>query len=235
MGTSKQSAMRRSGDGFVFRQLGVGKRRKLAVNRRPALPKLVRPKLGKSPVGLPVTNRSARDPEKLGQRSLRPEDLDDVIGSHRSSLQPLNGFLSRPMNGKGDSLNNMTTTPERLQLILDEMRIKPAEFARLVGVSRASVSYWLKGTTKPSPENVFSIADQTGYSPRWIATGEGPQKGDGAMPLRMQLKEDEYNLLVVFQSLPNELKTRLMDYARGLADAVYLDTAVRVIQQRSGP
>lgn len=109
---------------------------------------------------------------------------------------------------------------DRIQRALDESHIQPSGLARLVGVTPSAVSYWLKGTSIPTAVNVFSIADHTGFSPRWIATGKGPEKGEGtAVPLRMQLRQDEFNLLLIYQNLSDELKARMTDYARGLLDA----------------
>lgn len=109
---------------------------------------------------------------------------------------------------------------DRIQRAIDESRISPSGLARAVGVSPTAVHYWLKGTSIPTAVNVFSIADHTGFSPRWIATGKGPEKGEGtAVPLRMQLRQDEFNLLLIYQNLTDDLKARLLDYARGLLDA----------------
>jgi len=35
----------------------------------------------------------------------------------------------------------------------------------------------------------------------------------------MQLRQDEFNLLLIYQNLSDELKARMTDYARGLLDA----------------
>lgn len=35
----------------------------------------------------------------------------------------------------------------------------------------------------------------------------------------MQLRQDEFNLLLIYQNLSDDLKSRLTDYARGLLDA----------------
>ncbi len=35
---------------------------------------------------------------------------------------------------------------------------------------------WMDGTTKTiKAENIFKLADLTGFSARWLATGDGPQ------------------------------------------------------------
>lgn len=51
----------------------------------------------------------------------------------------------------------------------------PAAIAREIGVSPAAVYQWLQGGIKDlRNENLFALADATGYSARWLGTGEGP-------------------------------------------------------------
>lgn len=44
------------------------------------------------------------------------------------------------------------------------------------GVRPAAVTQWIDGTSKGmKPENLFALSDATGFAPRWIAIGEGPE------------------------------------------------------------
>jgi transcriptional regulator with XRE-family HTH domain len=53
-------------------------------------------------------------------------------------------------------------------------RVKPAELARRVGVSRGAVSLWLSGATKSiDGENLTRAAAALGVNPHWLASGEG--------------------------------------------------------------
>ena len=48
--------------------------------------------------------------------------------------------------------------------------------ARKIGVSPEAVGQWMKGPTKNlRNENLFALADATGFSARWIGTGQGPE------------------------------------------------------------
>lgn len=156
--------------------------------------------------------------------------------THTPILNMLNPIVSSMFMGADDMLLSMVEhISERLARVVDESQLSQAKLAQLVGVTPAAVSYWLKGSSIPTAVNVFSIADHTGFSPRWIATGKGPEKGEGnAVPLRMQLRQDEFNLLLVYQNLTDELKARLVDYARGLLDASPQRENVHALMQGAG-
>lgn len=52
-----------------------------------------------------------------------------------------------------------------------------ASVAKLIAVSRSAVSQWIAGTTKDiKNDHLFALEDITGFSARWIATGQGPQR-----------------------------------------------------------
>lgn len=56
-------------------------------------------------------------------------------------------------------------------------RLKPAEFARLIGISRSAMTQIKTGQTHSlKAETAFAIEEKTGYSARWISTGKGPQR-----------------------------------------------------------
>lgn len=66
---------------------------------------------------------------------------------------------------------------DRIQYILDSEGIKQAELARRLGITRATISEWMKGRSKsPRMETPFLIESRLGYSARWVATGEGDPK-----------------------------------------------------------
>lgn len=48
--------------------------------------------------------------------------------------------------------------------------------ARELKISPEAVLMWMDGTTKTiKAENIFKLADLTGFSARWLATGDGPR------------------------------------------------------------
>ena len=69
----------------------------------------------------------------------------------------------------------MSTLADRIQQIMRETALKPKDLSKITGVSVQSISYWVNGQTKDiRNETLFKLARGTGYSPEWIATGEGP-------------------------------------------------------------
>lgn len=88
----------------------------------------------------------------------------------------LNDQLSSIFNAAPRSLPVMTWG-DRVQEVLDDKGWSAAELARRIGRSRSLVSQWLAGKSGPSPESVFEVADASGMSPRYLATGKGPKRG----------------------------------------------------------
>jgi len=70
--------------------------------------------------------------------------------------------------------------------------LKPAELARRVGVSKGAVSQWEDGTVKDLRlPNLFAIEDATGFSARWIALEEGPERISDLHPATLGERVDE--------------------------------------------
>ncbi|CAB3644234.1 HTH-type transcriptional regulator PrtR [Trinickia soli] len=87
------------------------------------------------------------------------------------------------------NLLTMTTLAERLQVALDQAKMKQIELARRVGITRGAVSLWLKGaTTKVEGENLVKAAQVLGVSPNWLATGRGRMKS--ASPREIALEDN---------------------------------------------
>ncbi len=53
----------------------------------------------------------------------------------------------------------------------EKLGIKPAEFARRLGVTSQSVSQWESGATEPTKENLHKIARLTGVKIDWLISG----------------------------------------------------------------
>jgi transcriptional regulator with XRE-family HTH domain len=60
--------------------------------------------------------------------------------------------------------------------------------ARALKISPEAVLQWMSGTTKTiKAENIFGLADLTGFSARWLATGEGPEIDSYRQPRIMRV------------------------------------------------
>lgn len=68
------------------------------------------------------------------------------------------------------------TLAERVAKAINASGKTPAGIAREIGVSPAAVYQWVQGGIKDlRNDNLFALADATGFSARWLGTGEGPQ------------------------------------------------------------
>jgi len=72
-----------------------------------------------------------------------------------------------------------TTLTERLVTAFAQAQaqgLRQADIARHVGVSRATVTAWMKGdAVSLKPGHLFAVADLLGIEARWLATGQGPR------------------------------------------------------------
>lgn len=85
--------------------------------------------------------------------------------------------MSSIVNTQAFNLLDMKTLAERMKLALAQAEIKQIELARRVGVTRGTVSLWLKGTTTSiEGENLLKAAQILGVSPNWLSSGRGRMK-----------------------------------------------------------
>ena len=73
-------------------------------------------------------------------------------------------------------LNVATTLADRIREALDRAEMTPAELARRIGVTRATVSFWLTGATKRiEGENLTKAARELRCHAAWLAEGRLPK------------------------------------------------------------
>lgn len=119
----------------------------------------------------PITaqNRTARQPISFPyvdfKHAERPLSsiLDTIFAKHT--------YMGR----KGDP--DELTVAGRVQAVIDAITQGNARaFAKKIGVTSSAVNQWQRGKSRPAPEALFRIEDETSYSARWVATGEGPKE-----------------------------------------------------------
>ena len=66
---------------------------------------------------------------------------------------------------------NQDNFPERIEYLVDKLN-GPSEFARKTGVTLSTITRWRKGEADPSRSNLVKIAEVTGVSIEWLATGK---------------------------------------------------------------
>lgn len=66
---------------------------------------------------------------------------------------------------------------ERIAKAITVSGKKKGEIAVECGVAPSAVTQWISGESKSlKPENLFALADATGFNARWIGIGKGPEK-----------------------------------------------------------
>ena len=70
----------------------------------------------------------------------------------------------------------MKALHERVSHAITKSGHYASSVARELRITPEAVLMWMDGTTKTiKAENIFKLADLTGFSARWLATGDGPQ------------------------------------------------------------
>lgn len=76
-------------------------------------------------------------------------------------------------NGRPD----LNTIGGRLRHAREQRHLTQRDVAVACNVSPQAVSAWERGDTKQlRPENLFAVADLTGFWPSWLATKDGPER-----------------------------------------------------------
>jgi transcriptional regulator with XRE-family HTH domain len=71
----------------------------------------------------------------------------------------------------------MSSRAERIAEAIASTTLNDSEVARRIGCKSQAVAQWRSGATKDlKSDNLFALADLTGFEARWIATGKGPKR-----------------------------------------------------------
>lgn len=88
----------------------------------------------------------------------------------------------------------MSTLGERVARAIGSSKCDVADIAKACGVTLQAVYSWQRGEVKNlRGENLFSLADVTGFNARWIATGKGSDQPE-------PLDQKEKNLLDMYRA-----------------------------------
>lgn len=92
---------------------------------------------------------------------------------------------------------------------------KQKDLADHCGVNPSAITHWKNGETKNLKfENLFKMADYSGFSPRWIAIGEGPERS-AELP-GVQLTSHESALLSIYRDMTQEQQAMLFGVIQGM-------------------
>lgn len=165
----------------------------------------------------PLADRLPRKAERLGGLARVPVFLDQV-GIRHSLIVRSYGRKSRVADELGNLRAAVSTSldvrpfKERLREAaqIAKVEYRPTAIANSLGISKQTVHQWMdKG--RPTPENIFLIADKWALSPRWVALEEGPVKSE--KPAVAQIESPEITrLILAFGWLTKkQKKTRLAE------------------------
>jgi SOS-response transcriptional repressor LexA len=69
---------------------------------------------------------------------------------------------------------------ERIARAIQLSGKKKGEIAALCGVANSAVTQWITGESKSlRPENLYALADATGFEAEWLGVGRGPERKTG--------------------------------------------------------
>jgi len=104
---------------------------------------------------------------------------------------------------------------ERIQRALMIWGGKQKDLAAECGVTPGAITQWKQGDVKNLKfENLYRMADMTGFSARWLAIGEGPERS-ADLP-GVQLTSHESALLSIYRDLTQEQQEMLFGIIRGM-------------------
>lgn len=94
----------------------------------------------------------------------------------------------------------MKTLAERLNHLMDEAGLRPADLVRATGARGSSVHAWLVGKTKNlKGENLVTLARLFNVSEAWLATGKGPKERTVSKAQMVTISQERYDLLTETQ------------------------------------
>lgn len=101
----------------------------------------------------------------------------------------------------------MEEIKDRLKKALEVRQMMPVELARHSGISKGSISKYLKGTVLPKQNAIGVMAEALKVSPTWLLGYDVTMDGD-LLPSEIQLDK-----------LTEENRTRILAYYQALIDS----------------
>ncbi|MDP2903359.1 MAG: helix-turn-helix domain-containing protein [Methylovulum sp.] len=108
----------------------------------------------------------------------------------------------------------------RIKQAREHLGLTQSSLAILVGVKRSSANQWESSSLRkePSTGNLIKIAEITGVSFEWLATGRGEMVWDGIKESTSEyslLTPREILLLKLFKNLPERKQKALIEFLSG--------------------
>ncbi|QEY62518.1 helix-turn-helix domain-containing protein [Metapseudomonas lalkuanensis] len=91
---------------------------------------------------------------------------------------------------------------ERIAKAIAASGKKKGEIAAECGVAASAVTQWISGESKSmKPENLYALAEATGYRAEWLAIGKGPERDEDASNVSPAAQPSRYYRYAVISSV----------------------------------
>lgn len=98
--------------------------------------------------------------------------------------------------------------------------MKAIDLAKRTGISEATISQYRSGYSKPKENRLVLIANILGVAPAWLMGLDVPIELSTPPPVAgPKLSKDQEELLCKYDSLNDEGKAKVLDYASDLVDS----------------
>ena len=111
----------------------------------------------------------------------------------------------------------ISNTQERLEEMMKELNIIPADIARKTGINKSTLSNYLSGKRKAVQDQLSKIADAYNIDPAWLMGYD--------VPMRMPASIEDYDservkraiaYYQMFENLPPEKQSQFEDFLKFL-------------------
>lgn len=114
-----------------------------------------------------------------------------------------------------------STFAERLRYLLEFKQLSQAELSRQTGVSKSSITHYLKGDWEAKQDVIYSIASVMLISEAWLMGYDVPMERTGnkktPAPEAGDERADEF--IQLYRSLSDDHQREVSEYAQILSDA----------------
>ena len=103
---------------------------------------------------------------------------------------------------------------DRLRQILDERNMTAAELSKRTGISKSSISHYLKGDWKGKQDVIYKIAKETDCDEAWLMGADVPMQRSDYSRIQdyfnsiVQYSTDRESGIIEYQSIHSEIDKR---------------------------
>lgn len=145
--------------------------------------------------------------------------LDDLIGrSYESEYSNQLPNTSAPVSPL--SADKQTLYQERLKELRTEKNVSQKDLAKIIGTTNSSICDWERGRTQPKIAEIIKLCEFFQVSTDYLL-GRTDELGDVLVSnaTRLDLTDDEKDLLKLYRAMSHPQKIRLIAYGEGLVGA----------------